>query len=641
MRPSRPLISPRENSPDANYGYTQTPPRTPPLSGREQTVPIQAGVTCSLRGNGVEGRLSGREGPGVVYYTPRGDGVEGRLPVPGIDVPRVTHHAEVKSVRVAQPVTPPRSAPATPPAPCLVHTEPAAPKIDARVDDLVRAVIILRDEVAHLRDNNSSEFTIHANAIASLRGEIGQKEKEKPVREIVIAEVTERCKVIRHDLMASISEVREYVDDVTKANSLERVEQRVRELQETVETRWEEVESVMERVEELENKSDGEVAEVPMGGYVTHNGKRLSTVTELVDECKTRVLDDVVSGIRGDVTDLHERITALEEYETPDYDEPLAELQESITSLRAECKKGDTRQEIARLKEQLEELDLESVQADVNSLARDLKVLKKDGANLNQVVEALQEQVETPQDSSDIEQLSRDLVKIAGENSANVKKIAELEESVRSLMENSSFDRRLREIEERPCKDESYLQGAVENSRLAVTELSQNLSGLSCRVESLSKITTRVAHIEEELKSFSMIKPQQQGCEQSCACPSCNPRIKESPVLYHVAQTLCRGKAAEVPAVVHPQEMRNRRYPPEQGKNNPAYTYMTSQNRALCRATSHSPRGNNEASCVVCRSLSHSPPQHGSRVEDKRIETPPYQGRGRLVCRFPPPSFGN
>merc|ERR1712112_381703 len=197
------------------------------------------------------------------------------------------------------------------------------------------------------------------------------------------------------------------------------------------------------------------------------------------------------------------------------------------------------------------------------------------------------------------EQLSRDLVKIAGENSANQKKITELEESVRSLMENSSFDRRLREIEERPCREESHLQSAVENSRLAVTELSQNLSGLSCRVESLSKITTRVAHIEEELKSFSMIKPQQQqqGCEQSCACPSCNPRIKESPVLYHVAQTLCRGKAAEVPAVVHPQEMRNRRYPPEQGKNNPAYTYMTSQNRALCRATSYSPRGTNEESC--------------------------------------------
>merc|ERR1712112_769042 len=165
------------------------------------------------------------------------------------------------------------------------------------------------------------------------------------------------------------------------------------------------------------------------------------------------------------------------------------------------------------------------------------------------------------------EQLSRDLVKIAGENSANQKKITELEESVQSLMENSSFDRRLREIEERPCREESHLQSAVENSRLAVTELSQNLSGLSCRVESLSKITTRVANIEEELKSFSMItiKPQQQQvCEQSCACPSCNPRIKESPVLYHVAQTLCRGKAAEVPAVVHPQEMRNRRYPPEQ-----------------------------------------------------------------------------
>merc|ERR1712112_704518 len=208
------------------------------------------------------------------------------------------------------------------------------------------------------------------------------------------------------------------------------------------------------------------------------------------------------------------------------------------------------------------------------------------------------------------EQLSRDLVKIAGENSANQKKITELEESVRSLMENSSFDRRLREIEERPCREESHLQSAVENSRLAVTELSQNLSGLSCRVESLSKITTRVAHIEEELKSFSMIKPQQ----------------------HHVAQTLCRGKAAEVPAVVHPQEMRNRRYPPEQGKNNPAYTYMTSQNRALCRATSYSPRGTNEASCVVCRSLSQSPPQHGNRVEDKRIMTPPYQGRGRLAC---------
>eukprot|EP00397_Hematodinium_sp_SG-2012_P011421 GEMP01011559.1.p1 GENE.GEMP01011559.1~~GEMP01011559.1.p1 ORF type:complete len:942 (+),score=248.04 GEMP01011559.1:218-3043(+) len=311
---------------------------------------------------------------------------------------------------------------------------------DGRVDDLVNAVMILREEVMRLRDGNSTEFTMHANAIASVRQELTDLRNVEPVSVMEdegiarkISDVSKIHEQSRSELQNSVTELREYIDKTikTKDETTELLQQRVRELQESLESRAEEVEEMTERLETLENQ-DAKDSEQP-GGYIAADGRRLSTMTELMDECKARVLDDLLMEMRNEVDALKTRIRSMER------------------DVEAVMSKDDDLEAIEGLQLQIDRLN-EKVQ----------------GVIKNNQIAGVASRID------DVEAMH-----------------LRLEQKVSA------------------SGDSTKLASAVENQRIAIAELSQNISALSQKVESRDKCAAKLKnHVSELVNALSTLQTQ-------------------------------------------------------------------------------------------------------------------------------------